>query len=91
MFDFISIRARVLSIFFLVLLLLGVQLPFLRIGQGQPVLGTKILGDCFEAVLGELFNAGSISRNRLCNTVLFGLYIYADVLETSRRLHTSMS
>lgn len=29
------------------------QLPFLRIGNAQPVHGTKILADCFEAVLGE--------------------------------------
>lgn len=33
------------------------QLPFLRIGHGQPVRGTKILADCFEAVLGEFGNA----------------------------------
>lgn len=33
------------------------QFPYLRIGQGQPVRGTKILADCFEAVLGELLNS----------------------------------
>lgn len=29
--------------------------PFLRIGHGQPVAGTKILADCFEAVLGAVY------------------------------------
>eukprot|EP00752_Nemacystus_decipiens_P009190 g8210.t1 len=37
-------------------------LPFLRIGHGQPVRGTKILADCFEAVLGAVYvDAGGCS------------------------------
>ncbi|CAM9293431.1 unnamed protein product [Ectocarpus fasciculatus] len=37
-------------------------LPFLRIGHGQPVGGTKILADCFEAVLGAVYvDAGGCS------------------------------
>ncbi|CAM9504444.1 unnamed protein product [Pylaiella littoralis] len=38
------------------------QLPFLRIGNAQPVQGTKILADCFEAVLGAVYvDAGGCS------------------------------
>ncbi|CAB1117678.1 unnamed protein product [Ectocarpus sp. CCAP 1310/34] len=37
-------------------------LPYLRIGHGQPVGGTKILADCFEAVLGAVYvDAGGCS------------------------------
>ncbi|CAM9135681.1 unnamed protein product, partial [Scytosiphon promiscuus] len=37
-------------------------LPFLRIGNAQPVRGTKILADCFEAVLGAVYvDAGGCS------------------------------
>lgn len=49
------------------------QLPFLRIGHGQPVRGTKILADCFEAVLGEFGNAlaGDFCRyQRVCTDLL---------------------